>query len=264
MQKISLIVLCFMLVSGCAHLRTMSAPDEENNNVSLPRLGINPTDTNGKIIVVALAKDGPAELAGIKAGDRIVSIDGNKLTQNKELQNHMNNKPIGENVIVIIDRNGTPLTFNIEPKILKVRPTQLKIDNLLEDKKKVSIVVLVSQVKNSLGNVPPDWAESVKANTQSDAENKLLTGYQKYDNFSIVDRSKINHILDEFKFSQMGYVSNKLSAKIGEMTGATHIIDITFSRFSSQTHSYEDIYNYRLIDIQSGQVLAVDRITMRY
>jgi len=44
------------------------------------------------------------------------------------------------------------------------------------------------------------------------------------------------------------------------MTGATHLLDISLGRFQSRDYGFDDILNVRLVEIESGKVLAVDTI----
>ena len=131
----------------------------------------------------------------------------------------------------------------------------------MAENNKVTVAVIVGEVKNTFSNVPNDWIDAVRNNLQSEHERGLITAFGKNDKFSVVDRSRLKQILDEFQFSQTGFVSDKLRVKIGEMTGATHLLDISFSRFQSSSYIKDDIVSVRLIEIQSGKVLAVDRTT---
>lgn len=51
--------------------------------------------------------------------------------------------------------------------------------------------------------------------------------------------------------------------KIGEMTGATHLLDVTFARYKN-AQGYNDALNARLIDISSGTVMAVDQMRTKH
>lgn len=264
MQRISILILCVILFSGCAGLRTLRETEEpEGNFVEVARLGINiKIDIiNNEIVVTAVQKDFPAEIAGIKRGDIIVSADRKIMTDKKAFTSLMDNKQRGDHILLVINRKGQQIKFDIEPRMIKVRPTEIKIIKLLDENKKVTIAVVVSEVKNSYQNVPKDWSDSVRNNLQSDHESGLLSGFGEDEKFSVVDRSRLKQILDEFQFNQLGFVSDKLRAKIGEMTGATHILDISFSRFEGRFNDMDDISNARLVEIESGKVLAVDRIT---
>lgn len=258
MRRISILILCIILFSGCAGVRTQRAP--EGNFVEVARIGIDPVDIYNKVVVKALVKDSAAEISGVKPGDIIVSADGKIFTTTKEFMSLMDNKKGGDHVLLVINRNGQQINFNIEPKVLKARPTLLMIRKLLYENNKVAVATIVGEVKNSFPNVPMDWAGSTRNNLQSREESVLLSAFGKNANFSVVDRSRLKQILDEFEFSQIGFVSDKLRVKIGEMTGATHIFDISFSRFRGRTNDKDDILNARLIAIESGKVLAVDQI----
>jgi hypothetical protein len=95
------------------------------------------------------------------------------------------------------------------------------------------------------------WEDSVRNSTQSKIEGKFIDTFGKDKNFSIVDRSRLKNILDEFQFNLTGFVSDKLRSKIGEMTGAIHLIDINLSRFPSGYSGFTDVTNVRLIEIET-------------
>lgn len=255
-------LICFLLLSACATVKTVQAP--EGNFVECAYLGINGKDQNGSMVVNKLPVDFPAQRAGIKVGDIIVSLDGKLIKNNKELWDFMANKQTGEKVSLVINRQGDMITFYIEPRIMKCRPSSMKIKSLLLDNKKISLAVIVGEVKNSFSNVPYGWESSIRNEILSFHEGQLLSAYGTSENFSIVDRSRLKEILDEFRFSQLGLVSDKLMAKIGEMTGATHILDISFSRYPGRLKGYDDVTSARLIEIESGKVLAVDQFTNHY
>jgi RIP metalloprotease RseP len=58
---------------------------------------------------------GPAERAGIKAGDRIVGIDGNVISRWEDLQTYIKARA-GTPVTVKVDRGGKLLTFTVTPE----------------------------------------------------------------------------------------------------------------------------------------------------
>lgn len=258
MRRIS-VVLVVILIFGCAGSRSQQEP--EGNFIKVAKIGVSSETINNELVVTKLIEDFPAKLAGVKSGDIIVSIDGKIITTKKEFTYLMNNKQLGDYVILVTKRNGQQISFDIEPRIINERPTLLKLQNILFGNSKVTVAVIVTEVKNSFPNMPQDWATSTRNNLQSREEMHLLSGFGKNEKFSIVDRSRLKQILDEFQFSRTGFVSDKLRAKIGEMTGATHILDISFSRFQGRSYEQDDILNVRLIEIESGKVLAVDQIT---
>jgi hypothetical protein len=258
MRKISAILLSIILLSGCATVASLRKP--EGNQLELPRLGMKTDTINNELVVKDFTKTSAADLTGVKRGDIVVSIDGKAITTQKALLYVLDNKHEGEHVLLVINRNGKHITFDIEPQMIKALRTLKKIQNLLLEDQKVSIAIIVSEVKNSFKNVPPDWSDSMRNQLQSTYEGGLLKFADESGlPLSVVDRSRLKQILGEFQFSQSGFVSDKVRAKIGEMTGATHIVDISFSRFPSG-FGKDDILNARLIEIETGKILAVDQI----
>jgi regulator of sigma E protease len=54
----------------------------------------------------------PAEAAGLKVGDRIVSINGKEMNSYDQIRAEIIPKP-GETITMVVDRNGTPVTLSI-------------------------------------------------------------------------------------------------------------------------------------------------------
>lgn len=55
----------------------------------------------------------PAYKAGIKVGDVITELDGNKMAKRDDLMNYMTKKKPGDTVSVTVDRDGKPMTFKV-------------------------------------------------------------------------------------------------------------------------------------------------------
>ncbi len=78
----------------------------------------NPTTTLASVSATATqirGTPGPAEKAGIEAGDRIVAIDGNSITAWDQLQTYIKARP-GTQVTIQVDRAGKLLTFPVTPE----------------------------------------------------------------------------------------------------------------------------------------------------
>ncbi|MBQ2815157.1 MAG: trypsin-like peptidase domain-containing protein [Clostridia bacterium] len=74
---------------------------------SAPYLGVEiNTNFTGGAYISAVAEGGPAEKAGLKSGDIIISFDGNKVTGYDDLVNAINSHKSGDTVTVGIYRNG--------------------------------------------------------------------------------------------------------------------------------------------------------------
>ena len=257
MQRFSVFIMCLILFSGCAGFQAQKGP--KGNFVEVLRLGLN---INKTFVVTTLVEDFPAEVAGVKHGDIIVSLDGKKMEPDISFASVMENKVPGDYISLVVNRSGEKITLKIKPRVIKMRPTQIVINKLLYlEKKKITMAVIISELKNSLKNVPEDWIDFKREDLLSSYEIDLLSAYGgSSGNFSIVDRTRLRHILDEFQFRETGFVPDELRVKIGEMTGATHLFDIYFSRYQGLRKTVFDKLKVRLIDVESGKVLAVDRL----
>ena len=92
------------------------------HEVKRPFLGISTGDaTTGPGAVVAdVIAGGPADRAGLQAGDRIVSIGGHKVTQSTDVSSIVTAQKPGEKVDVQISRGGGERTVSVT---LGTRPT---------------------------------------------------------------------------------------------------------------------------------------------
>jgi hypothetical protein len=170
----------------------------------------------------------------------------------------------GEKVQFTIKRNNLTAGYIIKPKkIGYYPPSGLKIyEMLVIDERKVSLAVIVTDVKNNTSVGTHSWEDSIRHQLQGSVESYFLKGFGKFDKFSLVDRSRIENILNEYRLNMTGLTSDDARAKIGNMTGATNLLIVSYARYSKMQGRYEsceDTQTGRLIDIESGKVLAVDQ-----
>ena len=91
-----------------------------------PRLGIDAEDLSGQlgsyfgapdgegVLVRDVTSDTPAEKAGLKAGDVIIKIDGERVRTVHDLREKMRAKRENKTVSVSVIRKGTEMSFNVE------------------------------------------------------------------------------------------------------------------------------------------------------
>jgi hypothetical protein len=253
MRRIFVVMLGIILLFGCSTIGgTRNPPANFFKAVSL-NLGMSWDNRE----VVKLDKGSPAERAGVKLGDIFISnsFEGKKITSKEEFNSLKFKMRPGDHILYVMDRDGKQIEFNIKPNVLDALPTYFEIDRLLQlENRRVTLAVIVSQVKNTRRGVSKDWYDARRMELQSEYEANAIRYFSDQKDFSIVDRSRLTQILDEFQFSRSGFVSDKLRTKIGEMTGATHIMDISYTQYESGL-----VTTSRLIEIESGKVLAVDR-----
>ena len=84
-----------------------------------------------KLIVVDVFKELPADEKGMKAGDEIIQIDGNKVSELKGVAQQFLNGKKNSNVTLLVLSNGALKTVNV--KRAGVEPKAVPIAKLLED-----------------------------------------------------------------------------------------------------------------------------------
>ena len=70
-------------------------------------------------LVADVTADGPAEKAGLKRGDVIVSFDGKEIKETHDLPYIVGSTPVGKTVKVEVIRKGREKTFNVKLGVLK-------------------------------------------------------------------------------------------------------------------------------------------------
>lgn len=78
-------------------------------------------------IIGMVGADGPASKAGLKAGDKIVSLDGKPVTTFFDVVSYVRERD-GQSIKVIIERDGKPQTISVTPELGKVESPVLGPD----------------------------------------------------------------------------------------------------------------------------------------
>ncbi|HEX6810488.1 MAG TPA: trypsin-like peptidase domain-containing protein [Planctomycetota bacterium] len=80
-----------------------------------PELGLRVMDEGGKVFVLDVDDRGPAARAGVKPGDRVVSLGGVPITWSPGFAMELAKRQPGVELELSVDRGGTPNTFRIAP-----------------------------------------------------------------------------------------------------------------------------------------------------
>jgi hypothetical protein len=90
----------------------------QGGRTNTPRLGVQPSYEDDKegILLDGVAKDGPAEKAGLKAGDRIIELAGRAVRNLEGMVAIMATQERGRPMDVTILRNGKKLTLKVTPQ----------------------------------------------------------------------------------------------------------------------------------------------------
>jgi carboxyl-terminal processing protease len=114
-------------------------------------IGIDITKAKEGALIMAIYEEGPAEKAGLKPGDLIIAIEGEKLF-NKELD-IIRNLIIGpkfSSVNIKIIREGEKKSFSIKRNLVKIKPQVKKFNNTLYIKIKTFNKGLVKEIEKIL------------------------------------------------------------------------------------------------------------------
>ena len=65
------------------------------------------------VYIVEVVKGGPADKAGLQAGDRIVSVDGSEVATQSDLGTLMQNHKAGDTIEITVARGGQMQTVNV-------------------------------------------------------------------------------------------------------------------------------------------------------
>ncbi|MBF0270137.1 MAG: DegQ family serine endoprotease [Alphaproteobacteria bacterium] len=132
------------------HIQTVN--DEIADN-----LGIKDKDHRGALVASVTPK-GPAEKAGIKGGDVILSFDGKKVTEMRRLPRIVAETPVGKSVDVVLLRQGKTQTVKVT--VAELEDDESKPGKRTDKKKDKSDTGPASKKVGELGlSVSPPTAE---------------------------------------------------------------------------------------------------------
>ncbi len=263
-KKMFLTLGCLFFLVHCAGHRLAERHawnSWKDNSIPVYRTGLIVKEEDDGLRVVDFENEFPGKTAGMQIGDVIVSVDGKKLSK-KELATLMNLNR-GEEVLFTVWRHGLTLDYRVTPQLYFILPPSMyKIYELLDvDEQRVRLAVVVTEVKDNTGRRSYPWEESMRLRVQGALENRLLNNLGTFDSFSLADKSRLNKILDDYRLDMTGLTSDDARARIGNMTGATHLLVATVVRYqgTEQNGSCEDNETTKLLEIKSGRTLAVDQ-----
>jgi len=102
------------------------------------------------------------------------------------------------------------------------------------------------------------------------ASDILITELVKSEKFIVVERDKINKILDEQKLQQTGIIDSATAVQVGKILGLNAIVTGSVSQFGVKTGGSEYILaqskqqvaectvDIRVVDVETGQILYAD------
>ncbi len=111
----------------------------EKGKVSRGWLGVSISDTEeGRVRIVAIEKESPAELADLKEGDLILEVGGKEISSAKELALETRRRKPGQNITLEIERDGKKMKVKVKlgeyPEREVKRELELKFPDLFVPK----------------------------------------------------------------------------------------------------------------------------------
>lgn len=67
------------------------------------------------VVIIGVVRNSPAEQAGLRPGDIIVSMDGNAVARSEDVQQRVEDSRVGSQLEMDILRDGETVTLNVEP-----------------------------------------------------------------------------------------------------------------------------------------------------
>lgn len=117
-------------------------------------IGIEAGYRDGQVVVIAPTEGGPADRAGIRAGDVIVAVDG---VSTEDLQpgevNTLTNGEVGSEVIVTIERFGLGQTLDFTLERQRIEVTNISYAGLIGESKETGYIRLSQFGNNSAEEV---------------------------------------------------------------------------------------------------------------
>jgi putative serine protease PepD len=82
--------------------------------IDRPYLGLTTGAVSSNVEVVDVVSGGPADRAGLRAGDRIVSVDGDPVSQPGDVTGALDGQEPGDSIEIEIERNGATEQIDVE------------------------------------------------------------------------------------------------------------------------------------------------------
>lgn len=259
-----LVLLMLFFVANCATFPQANEEEKkkmiQQTSCTFKRAVIGISAKNNEYNEMEIISVDSAQKERLKIGDVFLKIDDIPLKSRETMLNVMNKKTPGESVNLTIRRNGKIVEQKVQSQERFTYHDAKIIQETLVKGKPVRLAILINDINYQMPQPIRDqegWKKSMKSQILSTHEGGFLSVSQGNDNFSIIDRERVENTMKEMEFQQTGLVSDN-RIKLGNMLGATHLLLINLSRMlpSYPYSHYTDIETRRLIEIESGKTIA--------
>lgn len=141
-----------------------------------------------------------------------------------------------------------------------------EVDLLLQNNNRVSLAIVVESINNPSIKVDKDiyssWAKGIEDQLIAEYATYFISRYGKNQSFELLDRNKVNKILDEYTFQYQGLTRQIDTAALGQFSNATHLLIVTFTRFT-EGKTPVDAVQGRLVTVKEAKILSVNRYSYK-
>lgn len=139
----------------------------------------------------------------------------------------------------------------------------LKIRDLLNSGEHVALCINMSEPNNTCPfdqDRIENWKKAMTDEVGNFYENVVFSYYNKFENFTLVDRNNLINVLKEHQLSQSGLTNKETRIEVGKLVGINYLVNIGYNRYCILPR-VNDITTIKIIEIETGKIVAVDTIT---
>jgi hypothetical protein len=107
-----------------------------------------------------------------------------------------------------------------------------------------------------------NWQKAIKDELGNFYESVVFSYYNKFENFTLVDRNSLVNVLKEHQLSQSGLTDKETRIEVGKLIGVNYLVNIGYNRYCTLP-KINDITTIKIIEIETGKIMAVDTIENR-
>jgi hypothetical protein len=141
----------------------------------------------------------------------------------------------------------------------------LKIRELLAAGEDVALCINITEPSNACSlsqDAIQNWQKAMTDEVGNFYESVVFSYYNKFDNFTLVDRNNLVNVLKEHQLSQSGLTDKETRIEVGKLVGINYLVNIGYNRYCSLPR-INDITTIKIIEIETGKIMAVDTIENR-
>jgi hypothetical protein len=141
----------------------------------------------------------------------------------------------------------------------------LEIRELLTAGEDVAICINITEPSNACPlsqDAIQNWQKAIKDEVGNFYESVVFSYYNKYKNFTLVDRNNLVSVLREHQLSQSGLTDKETRIEVGKLVGINYLVNIGYNRYCPLPR-INDITTIKIIEIETGKIIAVDTIENR-